>query len=575
MTLEPLISGLFNEFKKAHELSSMKESDAFELFAANVVLRDELISQVEMTELLLDAGTIGIDVALLEINGELAFDCEDVDRICDGKSELSVNLTMMQIKSSTSMDSKELLNFGDAAQKALSNQVSDQYPKLQQLSRGLFRIFDQYASRLKGRPRVNLAYISTANDIAIADHHVTERAETITKNIRSLSYIDDAAVELFGASRLYESHRRKQQANEMEIVLEKAVNLPKMPGVAQAILGVVSVRELLKLITNSDGSLNETVFYDNVRGFKGTENSVNRQIMGTLDSDTRALLPVLNNGVTVVATSYSPKPGDAISITGYQVVNGCQTSHCIFLQAQNIGDATDSVFVPIRLVVTEDEAVATNIIRATNSQTAVTDSDLIALTNFQRKLEEFYVQDQYGVGLSYERRGGQFYNREVTRTRVVTISEQIRAVAAMFLDLPHIAARYPKRLFEEVQDPVFDDIHRLSPYIASAFAAYRLEAAFKYNLESEYKPIRYHILMALKYELLGKDAQTPLQSKSIDDLSAKMIETLRRNDYVTTFRKVAEKIVKIADGDIPSSDRLKRQPFTTAIIRDMWSPGPN
>ena len=333
--------------------------------------------------------------------------------------------------------------------------------------------------------------------------------------------------DLYGATRVYEASRRKLQANETEIILEKSVNLPKMPGIDQAILGVLSISEVLKLIRTSDGSLDEPVFYDNVRGFKGTENVVNKQIIQTLGSESRSLLPVLNNGVTIVARSYTPKPGDAISLSGYQVVNGCQTSHCIYLEAENLGEATEVVFVPIRLVVTEDEEVATRIIRATNSQTAVTDSDLIALTKFQRKLEDFYLQDQLKVGLTYERRGGQFYYRDVTRTRIVTISEQIRAVAATFLDLPHLAARYPKRLYEEVGDSIFDDSHRLAPYVASAYAAYRLETAFRTSLEAEYKPIRYHILTAYKYEVLG-ESKTALNSKQIDSLSEKLVDSLRQ-----------------------------------------------
>lgn len=145
--------------------------------------------------------------------------------------------------------------------------------------------------------------------------------------ITDLGFVGKVAVNVFGADDLHDSWVRKNHANEVEIQLEKQVNLPKMPGVDQAILGVVSVSELLKLVQNDDGSLDERVFYDNVRGFKGADNPVNRQIMGTLNSAERNLLPVLNNGVTVVAASYSPKPGDAVAISGFQVVNGCQTSH--------------------------------------------------------------------------------------------------------------------------------------------------------------------------------------------------------------------------------------------------------
>lgn len=51
--MNPLIRGLFNRFKDAEELA-LSEADAFELFVASLVLGDDLLSQVEITDLLLD-----------------------------------------------------------------------------------------------------------------------------------------------------------------------------------------------------------------------------------------------------------------------------------------------------------------------------------------------------------------------------------------------------------------------------------------------------------------------------------------------------------------------------------------
>ena len=102
------------------------------------------------------------------------------------------------------------------------------------------------------------------------------------------------------------------------------------------------------------------------------------------------MLPVLNNGVTIVAGSYTPKPGDAVAISSYQIVNGCQTSHCLYLSQDVMANLLDEIYVPLRLVVTSDEEVATRIIRATNSQTEVQENDLLALSKFQKKLEDFY-----------------------------------------------------------------------------------------------------------------------------------------------------------------------------------------
>ncbi|WP_405185523.1 AIPR family protein [Streptomyces albidoflavus] len=567
--MNPLIQGLFKKFREEEELLKLKDSDAFELFTASLLLPDDLLSQVQKTDFLLDAGTTGIDVIALEVNGQLAWDADDVREICENTAKVEASLYFIQAKQSGTVSGSEILSFGETVRKFLNNDGFAAYPRIKSLANALSSVFENYASRLKSSPSVHLDFVTTAPKTSTIAESTKERIGTVTEHIENLGFVGKVAVTALGADDIHDAWVKKNHANEVEIQLEKQVNLPKMPGVDQAILGVVSVSELLKLIESSDdGSLDERVFYDNVRGFKGEENSVNQQIMSTLSSPERNLLPVLNNGVTVVASSYSPKPGDAVAVSGYQIVNGCQTSHCLHLSKESMGDAISAVYVPIRLVVTGDEEVATLIIRATNSQTAVQENDLVALTKFQKRLEDFYRLDTPDVKLTYERRSGQFYNKEVTKTRIVTINDQMRAISAVFLDAPHSAARYANRLYNEVGTSIFREDHKLLPYMAGAFAAYKLENAFRNGLDPIYKPARYHILMAYKYYVLGKNSAS-LESKKCEEQSLKIISALKKPDQVAVFRSVAEMVASVSGGQLPSSDRLKRQQFTQDLIHSL------
>ena len=71
------------------------------------------------------------------------------------------------------------------------------------------------------------------------------------------------------------------------------------------------------------------VFEDNVRDFQGDNNDVNGGIASTLNNDDSEIFSVLNNGVTIVASSISPT-GDQFTINDYQIVNGCQTSNVLY-----------------------------------------------------------------------------------------------------------------------------------------------------------------------------------------------------------------------------------------------------
>lgn len=563
--MNPLISGLFTTFRQSEELEELKTDDAFELFAASLALPDEVLRQVEKTDLLLDAGTIGIDTIVMEVNNQIVRDESDVNEVADPASKIEVTLHVIQSKQSPHISSAEILNFGDAVKTFIKNGDLSAYPAVAASPQAFRAVFDLFATKLKAPPTVSAYFITTAPKQAVTDPNVRQRVSSVIEDLNELGYLSKVSFEVWGADELHAAWSRKNNANTVEIALEKQVNLPQMPGIDQAILGVVSVSELFKMLEDDHSNLDERVFYDNVRGFKGADNLVNKQMLHTMTSSERDLLPVLNNGVTVVAGSYIPKPGDAISLSDYQIVNGCQTSHCLYLAKEELGDDKDRVFVPLRVVVTSDDDVATRIIRATNSQTAVQENDLVALTNFQKKLEDFYKFDAADIKLTYERRSGQFFNKEVVKTRVLTINDQIKSISAIALQLPHNAARYASRLYDEVGNSIFKDDHYLLPYMASAFAAYRLENAFRTGLDPKYKTARYHVLMAYAVQALGHSF-APLDQKKAERDAQTLIAALKKPDQTARFAVAAQAVADAAGGELPTRDRLKRQQFTSEIL---------
>lgn len=562
--MDPLLNGLFKRFKESNELASVSESDAFEMFVTKLVLRDDLTEQLTLSDLLLDPSTPGVDVALLEVNGTVVQDETDAREVCAAPGKLVVALHFVQAKNSNKIHSPELLNMGDIVKRVLSGDPPEGYAKLERISQALQYMFSDHATRMQNpRPAVHLHFVTAANAQTVAEESGQRRRASEEKSLSELSFIGEASFTIVGSAQLVEASRKKDAENQVDVVLKKSFNLPSMPGVEQAILGLISIDQLLLLIRNDDGSLNERVFYDNVRGFQGSNNPVNDRIQETLKSSDNLLMPVLNNGVTVVASQYAPRPGDEVRLTGYQMVNGCQTSHCVHLVADELEDPA-TIQIPIRVIVTEDDEVASAIIRATNSQTAVSDSDLVALTEFQKRLESFYELDPFQIKLAYERRSGQFFDAAITRTRIVTIREQLRALAGVFSNLPHLATRYPKDLYERIGEDIFGENHHLDPYAAAAYAAYRLESGFRTSIDPKLKPLRYHILMAHKYLTLRGDSR-PLNERRIIPQSQQIVDSLKGSDYVTKLENAAGVILELTGGEIPTRDRLKRAAFTTEL----------
>ena len=211
------------------------------------------------------------------------------------------------------------------------------------------------------------------------------------------------------------------------------MTLPNITGVREAYLGVVPATEYVRLIVDESGQIRKSLFTDNVRDYQG-DNPVNLQIAQTLRSDAREGFAVLNNGVTIVARVLRTT-GDKIYIEDYQIVNGGQTSHVLFNERDAL---TDEVFVPIKLISTENDELTTAVITATNSQTAVKAEELNARATFERRLEQFFDTYEGPKALYYERRSKQYRDSpEIEKVRIVTRQQLVRAFAATFRDEPH------------------------------------------------------------------------------------------------------------------------------------------
>ena len=96
-------------------------------------------------------------------------------------------------------------------------------------------------------------------------------------------------------------------------------------------------------------------------------------------------------------------------------MNGCQTSHIIFNNRDRI---TESVFLPVKVIVTRDGEVTNQIIQGTNRQTEVKVEAFESLAPFQKQLEELYIAMGRGKRdpIYYERRSKQYDQQNVRKT---------------------------------------------------------------------------------------------------------------------------------------------------------------
>ena len=481
--------------------SDLEDSVLFEHFVNFSAVSTEYGEEFDVEELH-TGGTddLGIDGLAIVANGTMVYDWAEVEDLAATNKYLEVELIFCQAKSGGNFNGAEISNFffgiGDlfSSKPALARNA-----KIAAKEKLIREIYKKSALFKRGNPSIKIYYVT--NGKWQEDLKLLARIENEKDNLLELNVflkVDFIPVDARGLQRLY-ARAKNRLSKSIDFVSK--VTLPTLPGIQESYLGYLPVDEYIKLITDDAGNIIRGLFYDNVRDFQG-ENPVNHEMEDTLNSSAQQLFVLMNNGVTIVADSIS-KTGDAFTIEDYQIVNGCQTTHVLF---NNIKALKGPVHIPVKLIVSQDSEVKNKIIKATNRQTPVKTEELTALTDFQKALEDYYTAISGDCQLFYERRSQQYRaTAGIEKIRIVSISNQIRSFASMFLGLPHQASRYYGTLLKSIQTKIFVPGHPAVAYYASALALYRFEAMIrKKQIPYKYRPFRYHLIAILRIQIAGK-----------------------------------------------------------------------
>lgn len=564
--MDRITESLINELLTTLEITSEGESKDFEKLANYTVVSNEYNKTFDIEAITVGEGNdTGIDGIAIILNGQLIDSSEEVDDLLEKNNFLEIEYIFVQSKTSSSFDSAEINTFIFGVQDFFSLKPklvrNDDIKRFAEISNYIF----QKAPKFRENPTIKLFFVTTGkwtNDTnlrAVIDSGVNSLEQT---NLFETVYFTP-----FGAKELATSYRKSKESISTTITFNNRITIPKINGVSQAYIGLLPFNEFLKIVADDDDVL-LNVFEDNVRDFQGDNNDVNSGIALTINNNDSEIFSVLNNGVTIVASSISPT-GDQFTISDYQIVNGCQTSNVLYNNRK--GSNISKVFVPVKLIATTDEEVKTRITLATNNQTPIKKEQLAALTQFQRSLEQYYNSFTGDSKIFYERRSKQFNSdNSVLKSRIITVPYQIKSFAGMFLDEPHSVTSYfgsIVRRLNEGKAPIFDKDHAFSPYYTSAFTYYKLESFFKKgSIDSSYKKVRFHILMLFRI-LNGIEPIPPFNSpRKIDKYCEDLLAILNNETMALKAFKKCLDVIDNSGFDKSDKQNLKLLSKTKILI---------
>ncbi|HED37155.1 MAG TPA: AIPR protein, partial [Ignavibacteria bacterium] len=512
--MDRITKNLLEDFLKQFEIKSESEYIDFEKFCNYSVIKNEFNNEFEIEDISTGENQ-GIDGLAIIVNNQFVGTTQEVEDLIKEARILEVNFVFIQSKTSAKFEGSEIGNFifsvkdffSEKPRLKMTSKVKEKFDITQ-------RLFKNFSLMTKGNPSCKLHYVTTGK--WSDDQNLKAVIDTNINELKDLKLFNEDEVIFIpcDAQKIQKLYRKTSEEVTTEFSFDEMVTLPRISDIEEAYLGVIKFEEYKKIITDENGNI-QNIFYDNVRDYLG-ENLVNQKMDETLKNKKFDIFAILNNGITIVADKKNSSKGKLFSISNYQVVNGCQTSHTLFNNKDL--DGMNEITIPVKLIITQNEDIKSSITIATNSQTAIKEEQLVAFSDFQKNLEQYYKSFKDDNKLFYERRTGQ-YNTEqgVTKTKIVTIKNQIKTFASMFLDVPHLASGYYGKLYKDVKEQIFKKDHKHNPYYLSSLGIYKFEKFTRAgSIDRKYNKARYHILML--FRMANQPNKPPeFNSRSMED----------------------------------------------------------
>ncbi|MGM7774446.1 AIPR family protein [Arthrobacter sp. KNU-44] len=567
-----LVNTAFSEWMDANG-ENLQRSESFELFAAEKVLHSLELSSEEI-----EAGRIGgaldggID-AVYTVLGEQVIDEDDELLSEDTKPgdfprDQSLTLYIVQAKEESSFAETAIDKLASSLDRLLK--LDPDLALLETLYApellARFDIFRRAWKKLVTR-RVKLKAVvvyATLGDVTQVNPRVDRKGIELCGLMTR--HLVGAAVtfDFFGAKELWAAH---------ETVPSYALRLrfEKHENDGDSHLALVRVADYFKFISDeSDGSLLRHIFDWNVRDYqKGVK--VNREIAQSLGDRDAPDFWWLNNGVTILCSGQVTTAGNEFILDDVQIVNGLQTSHTIHHEMQKtaVSEISAGRKLLVRILSTDDPEVRDQVIRATNSQTQVSDASLRATDKIQRQLESYFLAH----GWYYDRRKNFYKNSGKNVERIVSIAYLAQSVMAIGFSQPHNSRARPSTLIRKNEDyqTIFSENFDLSTYLWLARTQKSVDAYLKQRDDvstSERSNARFYVSMVA----IARTHRSRIYSPSMIQYLAQkdfMLEGPTLNDALSYVR---ECVNRVREQQGISEDRAAKSVELTEAVVSMLIP---
>lgn len=343
-----------------------------------------------------DLGIDGLAIALDDVPLTQAIDVEPALQNASDKPTL--RLLFVQSKRPDKIAQKDIVLFGDAVRTFLTAKKAE--VRRLRPSAELNELFSVLCEVQERRPDVAescdvsliFGYGGIWEDYSAVNLRRENAIATLRRDLPKARF----EFEIWGTDNLVQIGQQFGPASKRKLGGVNLMELP--PGDATGFIGYVAAQNLVDFASRPASAdkagpriADDFMFADNVRAFLGVdqpraerENPGAIGLGATLQKGEAKNVILGHNGIVIVADSSSLlEGGKTVELVGAQIVNGCQTTHVLVSRS----GALEGCAVPIKIVVTETEALKDMIALASNTQAEVDSYDILARLPNVRALE--------------------------------------------------------------------------------------------------------------------------------------------------------------------------------------------
>ena len=540
------------EQRKNSLAPDMSDSDYFEVFTAEEVLKDYALTYDEIEGGIIGGGNDGgIDGIWLFANGDLVV--EDTV-IAELPKSLELELVVIQAKRTGGFKEDPLNRLKAVFENLLdlSNSLSDFTQTYNSDLLSKIELFRETHRQLASRfPKLTfrVVYSTLGSEV---HKNVDLKAKSVVAKLDELFSASNSTLEFLGAAELLNLARKKPKTS---FTLQLAENAISPPG-AVSYVCLVTLTNYHDFITDDQGQIRANIFESNVRDYQG-KTEVNKEIRETLADQETEDFWWLNNGITILA-SQATQSSKSLTVEDPQIVNGLQTSRQIHDHFSSLeSEEEDKRLVLIRVIVPEEGSSRDKIIKATNSQTSIPPASLKATDKVQRDIEDYLKKH----GIYYDRRKNFYKNQGKPIADIIGIAKMSQAVMAILLSRPDTARARPSTLIKSQADypKIFSTSLPIEIYLACARILRSVEAHLKSNSSLDSKDrnnIRFYVALEVARGMTGKKSPTAPDLKTIAE------QEIQSADLISCTSRVIKEYNTLGGTDQVAKGSELRQKLT-------------